>query len=136
MTVFSVLLEARDPARNYGRSYHVKAGRSLFGTWLVDITFGRIGAPTGRTVRYVVTDEILVRGLARASLRRRASAPRRIGVSYVTRELVDPDGWTSAAWHLTPYACIPHSTFQCWRGASSASTSSTLSRFPSTAAAR
>jgi hypothetical protein len=28
-----------------------------------------------------------------ACLQRRASAPRRIGVPYVTRELIDPEGW-------------------------------------------
>lgn len=101
LTVFGVLLEARDPERNRWRSYRVEAGRDLFGTWLVEVTFGRIGSPRGRTVRYVAGDEQAAQRLARACLRRRGSAPRRIGIGYITRELVDPDewaaGWKSAA---------------------------------------
>jgi len=91
--VFSARLEACDPARNCWRSYHVEAGRDLFGTWVVAVTFGRIGAARGRTVTYVAGDELGAQRLARACLRRRASAPKRIGAAYVTRELADPGGW-------------------------------------------
>lgn len=95
MTAFAVLLEARDPERNRWRSYRVEAGRDLLGDWLVEVTFGRIGSPRGRTVRYVVGNEPAAQRLTQACLRRRGSAPRRIGVRYVTRELVDPGGWTA-----------------------------------------
>ncbi|BAU94036.1 hypothetical protein MPPM_5431 (plasmid) [Methylorubrum populi] len=91
--VFSAHLEACDPAQNRWRSYRVEAGRDLFGTWVVAITFGRIGATRGRTVTYIAGDELGAQRLARACLQRRASAPRRIGVPYVTRELIDPEGW-------------------------------------------
>ena len=94
--VFSVRLEACDAARNRWRSYRVEAGRDLFGTWVVAVTFGRIGAARGRTVTYVAGDELRAQRLARACLRRRGSAPKRIGVAYVTRELIDPDGWTAS----------------------------------------
>ena len=90
---FSTLLHACDPARNHWRSYRVEAGQDLLGDWLVEVTFGRIG-PGGRTVRYVARDEAGARGLARACLRRRASAPRRIGVPYEERSRFDPNGWT------------------------------------------
>jgi WGR domain-containing protein len=96
VSVFSALLEACDPERNRWRSYRVQAGQDLFGTWLVAVTFGRIGSPRSRTRTYVVHDEAGAQRLARACLRRRASAPRRIGVEYVTRELVDPNSWITA----------------------------------------
>ena len=90
---FSTLLHACDPARNLWRAYRVEAGQDLLGDWLVEVTFGRIG-PGGRTVRYVAKDEAGARGLARACLRRRVSAPRRIGVAYEERSRFDTNGWT------------------------------------------
>lgn len=96
ITVFSAHLEARDPEHNRWRSYRVEAGRDLFGTWMVAITFGRIGAARGRTIAYIADDEAGAQRLACACLRRRASAPRRIGVAYITRELIDPAGWTAS----------------------------------------
>ena len=92
--IFSALLEARDPERNRWRSYRVQAGQDLFGTWLVAVTFGRIGAPRGRTRTYVAADEAGAQRIARACLRRRDSAPKRTDIAYVTRELIDPEGWT------------------------------------------
>jgi len=38
--------------------------------------------------------------LARSILKRRASAPRRIGVAYRIRELIDPEGWVG--WPIGP----------------------------------
>jgi hypothetical protein len=66
--VFSAHLEACDPAQNRWRSYRVEAGRDLFGTWVVAITFGRIGATRGRTVTYIAGDELGAQRLARACL--------------------------------------------------------------------
>jgi hypothetical protein len=92
MNAFSALLEARDPALGRYRSYRLEAGTDLFGAWLVEITYGRIGTP-GRCVRYVARDEAEARQLVRKTLRRRASARKRIGVSYRFHELVDPSEW-------------------------------------------
>lgn len=103
LAVFSTSLQAVDAERNHWRSYRVEAGVDLFGTWLVEVTFGRIGT-CGRTVTYVTGSEAEARRLARACLRRRRSAPRRIGVAYVTRELADPAGWLDAVELSTPCA--------------------------------
>jgi hypothetical protein len=92
MNAFSALLEARDPALGCFRSYRLDAGTDLFGAWLVEVTYGRIGAP-GRSVRYAVGGEEEARQLVWKTLRRRATAKRRIGVSYRFRELADPSGW-------------------------------------------
>lgn len=92
MNVFSALLEAHDPALGRFRSYRLEAGTDLFGAWLVEITFGRIGT-AGRCKRYVASDEAEARMLVQKSLRRRATAPRRIGVPYRLGDLIDPWQW-------------------------------------------
>jgi hypothetical protein len=92
MNSFSALLEARDPVLGRLRSYRMEAGPDLFGTWLVEVTYGRIGTG-GRRLRYVAGDEAEARKLVQHSLRRRATAKKRIGVSYRFRELIDPWQW-------------------------------------------
>ncbi|MGO9402871.1 MAG: hypothetical protein ACLPVW_05290 [Terriglobales bacterium] len=70
----------------------LEAGTDLFGAWLVDVTYGRIGT-RGRRIRYVVKDESEARKLVRENLRRRATAKRRIGVAYQFRQLIEPHQW-------------------------------------------
>jgi hypothetical protein len=94
MNAFSALLEARDPALGRFRSYRLEAGTDLFGTWLVEVTYGRIGS-SGRSLRYVATGEAEARKLVLHCLRRRATAPKRIGVPYCYCELTDPGQWLS-----------------------------------------
>ncbi len=48
MTSLCIRLEARSPARRCFRVYEITAGVDLFGVWLVEMTFGRIGT-RGRT---------------------------------------------------------------------------------------
>jgi WGR domain-containing protein len=92
MLDFRIVLEARNPGRRCLRQYRVEAGTDLFGVWVVEINYGRIGA-AGRSRCFVVRDQEEARLLARRILRRRAGAPRRIGVPYRIRELIDPAGW-------------------------------------------
>ncbi len=92
MNAFTALLEARDPSLGRFRAYLLEAGTDLLGDWLVDVTYGRIGTP-GRRVRHAVASEAEARKLVRESLRRRASAKRRIGVAYQFRQLNDPHQW-------------------------------------------
>ena len=54
--------------------------------------YARIGT-AGRSRCYAVRDEGEAQHLARSILQRRAGAPRRIGVAYRIRELIDPQGW-------------------------------------------
>ena len=92
MTAFDIRLEARLPEKNLARACHVIVFRDLFGVWVVEITFGRIGA-RGRTKRYSVSDIEAVRPHLRRILRRRLTAPRRLGVAYRCQSLFDPQGW-------------------------------------------
>lgn len=92
MTLFACDLEARLPASNLARAYHVVVFRDLFGMFVVEVTFGRIGTP-GRSLRYAVDEIGAVRPRLRQVLRRRLTAPRRLGTAYRCRSLHDPEGW-------------------------------------------
>lgn len=106
MLDFRITLEARNPARGCLRHYRVEAGTDLFGVWLVVIGYGRIGT-AGRTRSFVVRDEAQARRLAQSILRRRATAPRRIGVAYRILELIDPAGWAESYGAMLTSAASP-----------------------------
>lgn len=90
--LFACHLEARLPEANLARAYHVVVSRDLFGLYTVDVTFGRIGRP-GRARRYTVNDINGVRAKVREVLKRRLTAPRRLGVAYVCLSTFDPHAW-------------------------------------------
>src|SRR5512135_3138293 len=92
MLDFGIVLEARNPARRCCRHYRVEAGTDLFGSWVVEISYGRIGT-AGRSRSFVVRDEGEAQRLSRRLLKRRATASRRTGIPYRVRELIDPEGW-------------------------------------------
>lgn len=89
---FYAILEACDPERGRFRAYRLEAGTDLFGAWLVDVTYGRIGT-RGRTIRYLARDEEDSKRLVRQSMKRRGTARKRIGVGYQLKEMSDPAGW-------------------------------------------
>lgn len=91
--LFACHLEARLPEANLARAYHVTVLRDLFGHYTVDVTFGRIGS-AGSTRRYTVRDIDAVRVKLREVLKRRLTAPRRIGVPYTQVSLFDPHHWS------------------------------------------
>jgi hypothetical protein len=96
MTGFSITLEARNPERGHYRAYRLEAAPDLFGVWLVEATFGRIGC-TGRTLAYAASDEAEARRIVRAHLNRRTTAPKRIGTTYEVTAVLD------APWFPDPY---------------------------------
>lgn len=81
MMNLSAHLEACDPERNIWRSYSITAGQDLFGNWVVSINYGRIGAK-GRTKTFLLTDEAETNRYVRQCLKKRESAPKRIGIGY------------------------------------------------------
>lgn len=82
-----ILLEATCPVRNLRRSYMLSIEQDLFGVWLVEAKYGRIGAQ-GRILKTVVQDEEAAKRLARAILKRRARARARIGTPYIVRQAI------------------------------------------------
>jgi predicted DNA-binding WGR domain protein len=83
-------LEARDSTHNVHRAYSIAYGQDLFGNWVVETTYGRIGAK-GRTIVTVVNNEEEALKHVQKALKRRQSAPKRIGVGYKIRTLRDSD---------------------------------------------
>lgn len=77
-------LEARDPTHNIHRAYSIAYGQDLFGNWVVETTYGRIGGK-GRTLVTVVDNEDAALKYVQKALKRRQSAPKRIGVGYEDR---------------------------------------------------
>ena len=85
------------PSGDRFRAYLLEAGTGLLGAWLVDVTYGRIGT-RGRRIRHVVGHEAEAKKPVRESLRRRATAKRRIGVAYQFCQLNDPHQMVSGGW--------------------------------------
>ena len=81
MNALSILLQARAPQRECHRAYGIEVGRDLFGVWVVEMTYGRIGTAGRTKVRSFPTLDD-ARTQVEACLRKRATAPRRIGVAY------------------------------------------------------
>jgi predicted DNA-binding WGR domain protein len=79
--VFHTRLEARLPSRNIMRFYEVSVGRDLFDEWQVATRNGRIGARGQLRYHTAESREAAMR-VVRQILKRRASAPKRIGVAY------------------------------------------------------
>ena len=92
MDSFCVALEARSPARRCLRAYEIEVTEDLFGAWLLRISYGRIGTPGRTKVRSFQTDIEAAAQLG-TCLRKRASAPRRIGVAYEIRRLARGTAW-------------------------------------------
>jgi len=91
---FHIRLEAKNPEKGHLRAYSIDAGQDLYGQWNIEVNFGRIGR-RGRSVTYSAADDATAAAIVRNCLQRRASAPKRIGVPYAVRELIDPRGWSS-----------------------------------------
>ncbi len=91
---FRIRMEAKNPERKAFRSYVIEANPDLFGRWVIQIRYGKIGTQ-GRTKTYSSEDRQEAQQIVQQCLRRRASAPKRIGVPYRIQELHDPAQWTS-----------------------------------------
>ncbi len=83
-------LEARHFARNHHRRYEVRVGRDLFGEWTVSVRYGRAGRG-GQEQHYGGADAAVLQATVRRCLRRRLSAPRRIGCAYCLTRFASAD---------------------------------------------
>jgi predicted DNA-binding WGR domain protein len=87
--------------RNCSRRYRLEAGTDLLGVWVVQTSYGRIGT-AGRSRSYVLPNEAEAQRLVQRILKHQARAPRRIGVVYRIRELIDDRGWAGAYGAIEP----------------------------------
>lgn len=83
MSGLLVELRAVDAARNIHRAYAVELLPDLFGAFIVETRWGRVGAQ-GRARRVAFNTAEEAERHADAALKRRASSQRRIGVAYRT----------------------------------------------------
>ena len=92
MTSLHIRLEARSAEHHCFRAYEIDVGADLFGAWMVAMSYGRIGT-TGRSkVRSYATLEG-AQAQVHACLRKRSTAPRRIGVAYRVRCIPRFENW-------------------------------------------
>ena len=76
-----VNLLARDDGRNIRRAYRIERSVDLFGHHIVEWQWGRVGT-AGQARQVSFAERTAAVQLVRTLLRRRDSAPRRIGVTY------------------------------------------------------
>ncbi len=86
----SLLLEAHFPEKNIFRSYRITYGQDLFGSWIVEISYGRIGS-RGRSKIILANNQDEAIRYVEQSLNKRRSAHKRIGTSYKIKQL--PKGY-------------------------------------------
>ena len=79
--LLTVAFEAHHAGKNHHRRYEVTVGRDLFDDWTVAVRYGRIDR-RGQECRYASQKPEEMRAVIRDRLRRRLSAPRRIGCPY------------------------------------------------------
>jgi len=95
--LLTVAFEAHESELNHHRRYAITIGRDLFDDWTVSIRYGRAGT-TGRESRFSGSQVDELRAVVRVRLRRRLSAPRRIGCPYRLTEFTSSAGVDAAAW--------------------------------------
>lgn len=76
-----ILLRAVDPTRNISREYGIWIAPDLFGQWIVETRWGRIGTG-GQSQQRSFADPLAARAYVRSVLRIRRRARARIGVDY------------------------------------------------------
>ncbi|QDV90904.1 hypothetical protein RAS2_19890 [Phycisphaerae bacterium RAS2] len=95
--LLTIALEAHSEELNRHRRYEVSVGRDLLGDWVVWVHYGRVGTPL-RELRLVSPDLEEARTVVQDRLRRRLSAPKRIGCRYTLRQLNTPNGMQLSEW--------------------------------------
>ena len=90
--MFAIELQAVSPHGQCRRAYEIHVGPDLFGQLMVTIDFGAIGARGQRRV-HLAADMAEARAVVRRALRRRLTAPRRIGVPYRVIGCYDAGCW-------------------------------------------
>ncbi|HZW30765.1 MAG TPA: WGR domain-containing protein [Isosphaeraceae bacterium] len=95
--LLTVAFEAHNSEKNHHRRYQVTVGRDLLDDWTVTINYGRSGKG-GRELRYAASEADAIRAIIRDRLRRRLSAPKRIGCSYRLAAFNAAPGLDASSW--------------------------------------
>src|SRR5262245_7513972 len=95
--LLTIAFEAHNEEKNHHRHYSVTVGRDLLDAWTVAIRYGRIGQG-GRELRYAAAEPEAIRAIIRDRLRRRLSAPKRIGCPYQLAAFSAAPGFDASSW--------------------------------------
>jgi predicted DNA-binding WGR domain protein len=95
--LLSMRFEAHHDANNHHRHYAVTLGRDLLDDWTVAIRYGRTGQ-AGRELQYASPQPEEIKAIIRNRLRRRLSAPKRIGCAYRLAAYSAAPGFDAADW--------------------------------------
>ena len=95
--LLSVAFEAHHQGKNHHRRYEVVIGRDLLDAWTVAIRYGRTGR-RGHEQRFASPECEAMRAVVRDRLRRRLSAPRRIGCPYRLTAYNAAPGFDGTLW--------------------------------------
>lgn len=95
--LLTLTLVAHNAERNHHRHYAVTVGRDLLNDWTVSICYGRTGQ-RGQELRYADPDPAALVAVIRDRLRRRLSAPKRIGCQYRLADINSAPGFDVARW--------------------------------------
>ncbi len=95
--LLTLAFEAHHAEKNHHRRYRVTLGRDLLNDWTVAISYGRAGQG-GRELRYAATKPEEMQAVIRERLRRRLSAPKRIGCAYRLAAFSAAPGFDAASW--------------------------------------
>jgi predicted DNA-binding WGR domain protein len=95
--LLNITLEAHHAAGNHHRWYSVSVGIDLLHHWSVRIRYGRCGS-RGQERHFAGSEIDLLRKVVRDHLRRRLSAPERIGCAYRIIALNMEPGFDAASW--------------------------------------
>jgi predicted DNA-binding WGR domain protein len=95
--LLTIAFEAHNSEKNHHRRYALMVGRDLLDDWTVAICYGRTGHG-GRELRYSSAQAEEMHAIIRSRLRRRLSAPKRIGCPYRLAALSVAPGFDTAPW--------------------------------------
>jgi predicted DNA-binding WGR domain protein len=95
--LLTIVFEAHNAEKNHHRRYQLTVGRDLLKDWTVAICYGRTGQG-GRELRYAASEAEEMRAVIRDRLRRRLSAPKRIGCPYQLVAFNAAPGFEASAW--------------------------------------
>jgi predicted DNA-binding WGR domain protein len=74
-------LQANDPEQNLHRFYRIEYGQDLFGQWIVEVNYGRVGCK-GRSLISLYDSQKEALSYVKQALKRRQTSANRIGVTY------------------------------------------------------
>jgi predicted DNA-binding WGR domain protein len=95
--LLTIAFEAHHAGKNHHRRYEVRIGRDLLDDWTVAIRYGRIGQRSQERL-YGSSEPEAIRAILRDRLRRRLSAPKRIGCPYRLTTFSQAGGFDAAEW--------------------------------------